>query len=159
MYRAGAAPFATHAAMQAGHMAEKLPGPSPPAPGSVWRHTSPSRHGRPQTQKRQSWRASTRRRTSGAGSGMVAILLRRVQAGHASLGEPDVIPAQAEPAGWIPARVELPPPPPPAPAPKQAPPAAQPQARPAPKLPTRIAWDARPSGEPDLAWFHDGRRP
>jgi type IV secretion system protein VirB10 len=72
---------------------------------------------------------------------------------------PDVIPAQAEPAVWIPARVELPPPPPPAPAPKQAPPAAQPQARPAPKLPTRIAWDARPSGEPDLAWFHDGRRP
>ena len=56
---------------EAGHMAEKLPGPSPPAPGSVCRHTSPSRHGRPQTQQRQSWRASTRRRTSGGGSGMV----------------------------------------------------------------------------------------
>src|SRR4051812_21885398 len=65
---------------------------------------------------------------------------------------PDVIPAHAEPAVWLPAEVQAPAPPPPAPAPKRAPALS----RPAPRLPTRIAWDARPSAEPDMAWFHDG---
>ena len=73
---------------------------------------------------------------------------------------PDVIPAPAEPAVWLPAEVQAPPaPPPPASAPAPAPKRAPAPARPAPKLPTRIAWDAKPSAEPDMAWFRDGRRP
>jgi len=74
---------------------------------------------------------------------------------HPAAARPDVIPVQAEPAVFVPARVE-----PPAPPPKEQPPKEQ--ARPAaaaPKLPTRTAWDAKPSGEPDMAWFRDGRRP
>jgi len=80
---------------------------------------------------------------------------------HPAAARPDVIPARAEPAVWVPPRVELPSPPPPqpAPAPKPAAAAAQSMERPAPKLPTKIAWDANPSAVPDMAWFHDGRRP
>jgi type IV secretory pathway VirB10-like protein len=72
---------------------------------------------------------------------------------------PDVIPAMAEPAVFIPADVRPSLPPPTAPAPAPAPKQAAPAAKPAPKLPTKIAWDARPAAEPDMAWFHDGRRP
>jgi type IV secretory pathway VirB10-like protein len=78
---------------------------------------------------------------------------------HPAAARPDVIPVQAEPAVFVPAQIQ-PPAPPPAPPPKEQPPKVQ--ARPAaaaPRLPTRIAWDAKPSGEPDMAWFRDGRRP
>jgi type IV secretion system protein TrbI len=72
----------------------------------------------------------------------------------------DVIPANADPQLWIPAVVEVadrPPPkePPPAPLLRQAPPAKAP----APKLPTRIAWDVGQAKAPDMGWFRDGRRP
>jgi len=72
---------------------------------------------------------------------------------------PDVIPVQAEPVVFVPAQIQ-PPEAPPAPPPKEQPPKQQPKPGPAaPKLPTKIAWDAKPSAEPDTAWFHDGRRP
>lgn len=51
---------------------------------------------------------------------------------------------------------EPPPPPPPEPQPEVRRPARGAQA---PKLPTQVAFNVQPQGEPDMSWFADGRRP
>lgn len=72
---------------------------------------------------------------------------------------PDVIPATGEPAVYhppeppptLPKPAAVPPPPPP--------PAAKPEKKAEPRLPTKIAWDAKPTAEPPMGWYVDGRRP
>ena len=70
--------------------------------------------------------------------------------------KPDIVVSNAEP--FVPPPAPAPSPPPPAPPPKAEAPRAEP-AKAAPRLPTRIAWNDVQAKEPDMPWFHDGRRP